>query len=417
MQEDNRLWKRNLVILWLGCFLTASSFSLVMPFLPRFIAELNVHDHLETWSGIIFSITFLSSAIMSPIWGSLADRYGRKPMIIRSGISIGIIYVLMSLATNHYQLLGLRALNGIFSGFIPSAIALIATNTPEAHIGRALAILQTGMASGQIMGPLIGGALSDLLGIRMTMQVAAGLIFFATLLVMVAVREHAFSPDKKRSNPLEDIRTAIQNPVLMPLMVSVTLISASLMSVEPVLTLFIETLKQDSVVSWLIRSVLRRDEAVNLVSGLIFSLPAIATIIAAPRWAAVGERWGYPRLLGIGLALAGLLVLPQSLATAAIHLVILRFVFGLCTAAIQPAVNATIATAVDPSFRGRAYGINSSAHFIGAVVGPIMGGYIGSTLGHRAVFVATGLMLLTAAFWVNRSLVKGGAPTPNATQS
>lgn len=412
MVDSALLWKRNLYILRVGSFLTACSFSLVMPFLPRFVSELHVSDHLETWAGVIFSITFLSSAVMSPIWGSLADRFGRKPMILRSGLSIGVVYLLMAGVTNHYQLLGLRALNGIFSGFIPSAIALMATNTPEAHVGRALAILQTGMASGQIMGPLFGGVLSDLLGIREAMQVGGALMFTATLLVWVGVKEAAFSPDKKRSNPIEDIKTAMRNPVLMPLMISATLISASLMSLEPILTLFIGTLRQDAAVTWIVRTVLQRDSAINLISGLIFSLPALATIIAAPRWARLGEQWGYPKLLGFGLLMAGLMVLPQSLVMTATQLILLRFAFGVFTSAVQPAVNATIATAVPASFRGRAYGINTSAHFIGAVIGPTIGGLIGSTLGHRAVFVVTSAMLVGASFWVNKMLVTRTAGAP-----
>jgi len=122
--------QRNLYVLWVGNFLTACSLSLVMPFLPHFIAELGVTDNLSIWSGLIFSVTFVSSTIMSPIWGSLADRYGRKPMLVRAGISLSAVYFLMSLATSHVQLFWLRLLNGAFSGYIPSAIALVATNTP-----------------------------------------------------------------------------------------------------------------------------------------------------------------------------------------------------------------------------------------------------------------------------------------------
>jgi MFS transporter, DHA1 family, multidrug resistance protein len=407
-------WKRNLVILWLGCFLTACSFSLVMPFLPRFVGELGVREHVETWAGVIFGITFLFSAIMSPVWGNLADRWGRKPMIIRSGISIAAIYILMSFVTNHYQLLGLRMLNGVFSGFIPSAIALVATNTPDANMARSLAILQTGMASGQIMGPLIGGALSDLLGIRPSMQVAAGLMLVATVLIILGVREGSFARDEKRTNPLQDISMAVRNPVLLPLLIAVTMVSASIMSLEPILTLFVGTLRHDPAVTWAVRTLLGRESAVNLVSGFIFSLPAIAMILAAARWADVGRRIGFPRLLSLALLGAGLFVLPQSLVTTASQLIFLRFAFGLCTAASQPSVNATIALAVPASFRGRAYGILASTHFIGGVIGPVMGGYIGSTLGHRAVFVTTGVLLITAAFWINRTLVRQAAQSESA---
>ena len=161
-------WTRNLYILWFGCFFSSMSYTLVVPFMPLFLQDLNVTTGVEAWSGAILSVSYLMSAIMSPIWGSMADRYGRKAMIIRAGFGMATCYALQYLVTNQYQLLALRALNGVFSGFIPASTALIATNTPEEKIGSCLGIVQTGHASGTIMGPLMGGLLSQFLGKRMT---------------------------------------------------------------------------------------------------------------------------------------------------------------------------------------------------------------------------------------------------------
>lgn len=121
-------WKRNLIVAWLGCFLTGAAFSLVMPFLPLYVEQLGVtgHSALNMWSGIVFSITFLFSAIASPFWGGLADRKGRKLMLLRSALGMGIVMVLMGLAQNIWQFLILRALLGLLGGFVPNANALIA---------------------------------------------------------------------------------------------------------------------------------------------------------------------------------------------------------------------------------------------------------------------------------------------------
>lgn len=396
--------QRNLYILWLGCFIASASFSIVMPFLPQFIGELGVTENLYSWSGWIYAITFVSSAIMQPIWGNLADRFGRKPMIIRSGISIGIIDMLMSFAQSPLQLFFLRMLNGALSGFLPSAVALVATNTPEERVGRYLAIIQTGNAAGTIFGPMIGGALADLFGMRMAMKVAAFIIWTATLLVIIGVHERVMGVQGEQTNPLQDLKLAVTNRALLALMITAMLINASIQSLEPILTQFIMSLRTDAVVSWITHLIYGDTDAQATVAGFIFALPAIATVLTAARWAAVGQRIGYPKLLAFGLAVAGVFILPQSLVTTTAALIILRFLFGIMTAAVQPSVNATLSTLVHPSFRGRAFGINTSAMNIGSVIGPLLGGYIADGFGPRMVFVSTGVLLLVASIWVNRQL-------------
>ncbi|ENG27779.1 sugar (and other) transporter family protein [Escherichia coli P0305260.8] len=152
-------WKRNLIVAWLGCFLTGAAFSLVMPFLPLYVEQLGVtgHSALNMWSGIVFSITFLFSAIASPFWGGLADRKGRKLMLLRSALGMGIVMVLMGLAQNIWQFLILRALLGLLGGFVPNANALIATQVPRNKSGWALGTLSTGGVSGALLGPMAGG--------------------------------------------------------------------------------------------------------------------------------------------------------------------------------------------------------------------------------------------------------------------
>jgi MFS family permease len=407
---DSGQSKRNLYILWLGVFIAAASFSLVMPFLPQFIEQLGVGgDSIYTWSGWTYAISFVASAIMSPIWGNLADRYGRKPMIIRSGISIGTVYLFMSICNSPYQLFGLRILNGAMSGFIPSSIALVATNTPEESLARALALIQTASAAGTILGPMLGGSLNDLFGMRETMVIGAVILFAASLLVAFGVKERVrLDEGAVRTSPIQDLKVAFKNRTLFALMVAAMLINASIQTLEPILTKFVPMLHQEAFLSAVIHAMFGRADASSFLSGFIFALPAIATLLTAARWARIGEHYGFAQLLAIGLALAGLLVLPQSLVTTAGMLILLRFLYGVMTAAVQPAINATLAVAVHPSFRGRAYGINQSANYMGAVIGPALSGYVADWFGPRAVFVFTGVMLLVSAIWVRRELSGAG---------
>lgn len=391
--EIQKFWYRNLILLWIGTFLTAVSFSLIMPFLPVFMGELGVSEGVEWWAGITFGAAYLASAVMSPIWGSLADKYGRKVMIIRSGISIGVVYLLMSYTTNPWQLLTLRFINGAMSGFIPSAIALVATNTPENRVGRTLAVLQTGIASGNILGPVIGGALSDAVGLRPSMRVAAVVIFLATVLVIFGVKESKLGRATERSNIIQDFATAFAIPALATLLVSQVMYQFSIMSLEPILTPFIKQLTATGdVPAW--------------VQGAIFSLPGVAVIIAAPAWVRLGERRGYGWVMATTMLVGALLVLPQGLSRSPWEFALLRFGQGIVLAAIPPCVNAIIATKVDRTFRGRAYGINTSASFIGSVFGPVLGGFIGTHIGRNWVFVATGLLLMASGLWARRKLLQ-----------
>lgn len=149
-----------------------------MPFLPLYVEQLGVtgHSALNMWSGIVFSITFLFSAIASPFWGGLADRKGRKLMLLRSALGMGIVMVLMGLAQNIWQFLILRALLGLLGGFVPNANALIATQVPRNKSGWALGTLSTGGVSGALLGPMAGGLLADSYGLRPVFFITASVL-------------------------------------------------------------------------------------------------------------------------------------------------------------------------------------------------------------------------------------------------
>lgn len=179
-------WKRNLFVTWLGCFLTGAAFSLIMPFLPLYVETLGVtgHEALNMWSGLVFSITFLFSAIASPFWGGLADRRGRKLMLLRSALGMSIVMLLMGMAQNIWQFLALRAVLGLLGGFIPNANALIATQVPRNRSGWALGTLSTGGVSGALIGPLIGGLLADQYGLRPVFYITAGVLLACFVLTL-----------------------------------------------------------------------------------------------------------------------------------------------------------------------------------------------------------------------------------------
>jgi len=185
-------WKLNLFSAWVGCFFTGMAMSQILPFLPLYIEQLGVRDHasLNLWSGLIFSSSFMISAIVAPLWGSLADRKGRRLMLLRAALGMSIVMGLQGMATSVWHLFLLRALMGLTSGYIPNAMALIASQVPRARSGWALGTLSTGQVSGVLIGPMLGGFMADHLGLRTVFFVTSGLLFISFLITLFAIKEN-----------------------------------------------------------------------------------------------------------------------------------------------------------------------------------------------------------------------------------
>ncbi len=152
-----------MAVLWFGTFMAGIGFSEVMPFLSLYVDSLGhfTHNELSVYSGLAFAASYFVTAIASPLWGKLADRTGRKLMLVRASAGMAIVFILMGLVTNVWQLIGLRLLQGVFSGYISNANALIATQVPKRRSGQALGTLVTGNVSGALLGPLLGGTLAS----------------------------------------------------------------------------------------------------------------------------------------------------------------------------------------------------------------------------------------------------------------
>jgi len=321
-------WRRNLYLLWVSNFMIQAGFSLVMPFLPYYIAQLGVGSEaaVEIWSGLIFAANFVTMALFSPIWGAAADRSGRRRQMLRSGFGMAGIVVMMGLVANLWQLLGLRLLQGVFSGFIPAAIAFTSANTPTQFTGYALGLLQTGGAAGGIIGPLLGGILAKALGTYRPIFFLTGLACLAAaVLVMLFVREDFTPPAKSRNQSyLADLAEMAGNRIILTMSVVYFFNFFAIMTVEPILSLFLHRL--DTPAQW-----------VDLAAGVIFSSSGVANVLTAPFLGKRGDRLGYRRILLVCLSVSAVLYLLQVFVTAAWQLLVLRFLLGACLGGIFPA--------------------------------------------------------------------------------
>ena len=387
-------WKLNLISVWLGCFFTGLAMSQILPFLPLYVEQLGVsgHQSLSIWSGLVFSGTFLVSALVSPLWGSLADRKGRKLMLLRASLGMAIVIALQGMVTNVYQLFALRALMGLTSGYIPNAMALVASQVPRDKSGWALGTLSTGQISGVIAGPLLGGLMADHLGLRVVFFVTAGLMFVSFLITLFLIKERRIEVKKADRLSGKAVFQSLPYPALIvTLFISTLMIQLANSSISPILTLFIKELSGDS-------------GNIAFISGMIAAVPGVAALISAPRLGRLGDRIGTARILLAALGLTTLLFAIMAWVETPLQLGILRFLLGFADGALMPAVQTLLLKYSSDQVTGRIFGYNQSFMYLGNVVGPLIGSGVSALMGFRWVFAVTAVLVLLNCLQVRRQL-------------
>jgi DHA1 family multidrug resistance protein-like MFS transporter len=362
--------------------------SMFHPFLPLYLRSLGVtgKGELETMSGLIYAAPFFSAVIATPIWGYFGDRNGRKLMVMRASFGLAIATAIMGFATSASQLLLLRVLQGAISGFLAAAVALMASAAPRERLGYALGTLQTSVPSGTILGPMIGGALSDLIGARNIFFVTAGFNFMAGLAVFWLVREaRRPQPTGGFERIVENYRFVFGTPQLRLLFFVLLAGQFALMSLIPIMALYVEELGTHG-------------RLVATLTGAIIGATGIANLIAAPRWGRRSDKHGYRPTLKMALLGAGLFAIPQGLVGAPWHLLLLRIPYGLMIGGIVPSVNAMIGLRAPEDRRAGTLGVTSTAMMLGNMAGPLLGGTVAGVFGLRAVFIVSGIVLF-AIYW------------------
>mgnify|MGYP001059118472 CR=1 FL=1 len=391
-------WRRNLYVLC-GClFVAMVAMSMIIPFLPLYIHDdFGIEDPNEAafWAGIIFGANFLTSGLVSPIWGNLADKHGRKIMILRSGFFMSITMALTGLADNLWQLLGIRLFNGLVGGIVPASTALVASNVPEEKIGWAQGLLQSFVTAGSIMGPLFGGFMAEYIGYRHIFLVTGGLLFASTLVIAFAVHEK-FTPPKKseRSSLREDFRLIFSSRELPTLFLVTVMIQFALQSITPLLPIYIFQLlgpEGGRVAMW---------------SGIVAAATGIANVLAAPILGRLGDNWGSQKVLLACLLITAVLFIPQGLVFAVWQLVLLRFLVGLTIGGLLPSVHALLRRETPTHMVSRVYGYNNSFVCLGNLLGPTIGGFLAGYISINGVFLMTSAFLFLNAAWVYYSLFR-----------
>lgn len=401
-QREQSPWRRNLYVLW-GCtFVAGIAFSEITPFISLYVGELGnfTKSQVSFYSGLVYAATFFVTAIVSPMWGALADKKGRKIMLIRASFGMAVAMFGMGLVTNVWQLLGLRALQGVFSGFISNAQALIASQTPRKHAGRALGTLVTGSTSGMLMGPILGGILAQVFQIRDTFFITAALLAVAGILSATLVKEKfvPVSRPKTGKKGIAGLLAGFKDPrLIIVLLLSTMFVQLGNASISPIVSLYVKELMHNT-------------GAVALVAGIIAALPGISNILTAPRLGAYGDRHGSGKILIAGYLFAVIVYFPQGFVTSVWALGLLRLFVGISDGALFPTIQTLLTKNSPASATSAIFSWNQSFQALGNMFGSLLGGTLAGLFNYNVVFIATACLLLInlVMLWITEPSLRQG---------
>ena len=390
-------WKKNVYVLSFANACTAASYTMLVPFLPIYLLDLGAPPELVTfYAGAVFSVTFLIAALMAPVWGKMADSRGKKVMAIRACAGLTITYLLGGLVISPGQLFGMRVLQGFANGFLPMVLAISSASAPKEKLGYALGIAQTGQIIGMVIGPLVGGIVAHLFGMRMSFFLAGGFLLFVTLLVAFFVYEptvscegHTNAATIKEGSIWDDFRYAAHNRTIVLMLALSFIISMNNLVLQPIISLYIADLQQSM-------------DNVIFMSGVVFSLGGVAGALSTTFWGEFGQRHGYYLVISLAFLGGGLFNFLQYYPATVLGFGILQFFFGLFFVGANPAVSAMLVRATSADFRGRIFGLATTANQSGAMAGPIVGSMLCAFFGMRQIFLLTGAFLFILGLFIWR---------------
>lgn len=404
-EYDVRGGMRNVWIITASMTVLAICYTMIIPFLPIYLLELGVpKDDVALWSGLVFGITFLIAGIMAPIWGKIADNKGKKRMALRAGFAIAVSYVLIGMVSNEYELLLGRAFVGFANGFYPAAMTMVSLSVDEKQVGRALGIFQTGLILGNVVGPFLGGAIESIVGMRPVFYVSGVAVLIATLAVLFFVKEPKLHTDEsnedgKSKQPIkstslrEDFKAVQQQPVLVRLLWIFFFMQCAIMMLQPILALYVGDMQGTM-------------EGAAIISGTILSIGGLAGSLTTNIWVRIGERRGYFKTISYCMLGSGVVLLLQSLPVGIWWFGVLQVLIGSCIVGINPSLSAAVTLNTDPSFRGRMFGMTTTAQQFGSMVGPVFASIVSTYVGISYVFSITGLLLLYMGFQARKMSVQ-----------
>jgi MFS transporter, DHA1 family, multidrug resistance protein len=374
-------------LLLVSQLLATTAFMFVVPFMPLYVQRLGVEDagDAAAWAGVINGASGATMALVAPLWGRLADRMGRKLMLLRATLAAAVVVGAMGFVSGPWQLLGLRLLQGTLTGTVPAATSLVASTAPSEKAGWRLGALQTVIFVAAGLGPALGGVSADLAGIRASFFVASALLVVSGALVIFGVVERR--PEREVEKREEDggaVRASLPYGLLMPGLVALFAVHVVITSAAVALPGFVHELSDEG-------------RGVATLSGWIIGTGALVASVGSLLGGRFAGRFGARPVIAASLALAGLTAVPQAFVAGVPELWALRLATSLFLGCAVPVANLLIREVAPPERQGAAFGVASSATSTGFALGPVGGGLLASALGFWAAFLVPGAAILFVA--------------------
>jgi DHA1 family multidrug resistance protein-like MFS transporter len=383
-------WQRNLYALCAAEFVALAGVSVVFPFLPYYVQELGVTglEQVEFWSGALLTAVGVGMAIFSPIWGSLADRYGRKLMVERALFGGALVLAAAAFVQNVQQLLVLQFLLGCLAGTVPAAATLVASSVPRERAGYALGLFQMAVFGGMSAGPLVGGVMADLFGYRPAFLAVGGLSFLAGITVLVLVHEESRparpGPEVRPDRFWQGVKMVFRTRELLAVLGIELMLRLAARMMWPVLPLFVQSLVSSPA------------RVVSLV-GFIFGLSAAGNAAGAVLLGRASDRFGYRTILLACASVMALVYIPQFFVVTPLQLLILQAAGGVAMGGSLATIGALLANLSPDGRQGIVFGLDASAVSVANSLAPLTGVGVAMGLGLRAPFLfAAGVYALVA---------------------
>lgn len=388
--------KKNFIIIWICNFLVAGTMTMIMPFLSLYIDTFGDHSaaYVQKWSGLIFGATFVSAFFMSPIWGRIADKHGFKPILIINGLGLGTSVLLMGFVQSVEAFFLLRLFMGVVTGFIPTSLAFISSQTSREEAGKMLGTLQMGSVSGMLFGPIFGGLLADVFGFQYTFMITSSTLFLSTFIIFIGIHEIRKVKNKQaiQYERKTIIRALFKHRLMFNVMLVTAIIQVGNFSIQPLLSLYVAELTDAKDVAFL--------------AGITFSAAGLGNLLFARKWGKIGDDIGYEKVLAVLLVLSFIFIIPQAFVTELWQLMICRLFYGIAIGGMIPITTALVRREAPIEIQGEVMGYNTSFRFLGNIIGPMLGGIISGYIGISSVFFVTGALFLIAFAFLYLALKK-----------
>lgn len=380
-------WERTLYIVFFAQLVNVVGFSMIFPFLPLYVGTLDSVYGIsnEMMSGLVYAMQGLSMMIAAPIWGAVADRYGRKLMIARATFGGAVTVLLMAFVNTGEALVVLRLIQGAVTGTVSAANALIAAVVPRERMGYAMGLMQMALWAGVAVGPLIGGVLADAFGYELSFIITAGLLTIAGVLVWWLVEEN-FVPETDKSghqnSVWEDWKDILGTQGVKPAYLIRFLMGMSQMILVPLAPLFV-------------LSLLPENAPVNFWTGLIVGIGGGASVLTSVYLGKMGDRIGHRPVLLVSVFAAAIFYFAHVWVVEVWHLLILQILVGAAMGGIIPSLTALLATFTKPGEEGSVYGFDQAIVSASRFVAPLAAAGFAAVYSIRATLGVTGLLFVS----------------------